>query len=86
MDANEEGDWERCLGGCSAAMQIYSILKNNAIVGQILRNQYGMLERERIQEIVEIVADSGLRLVNVVLKDEAEIEELARFVKEKYPG
>ena len=64
---------------------IYSILKNNEIVGQILRNQYGLLERERIQEIVEIVADSGLRLVNAVLKDETEIEEMARFVKEKYP-
>lgn len=64
---------------------IYSILKNNEIVGQILRNQYGLLERDRVQEIVEIVADSGLRLVNSVLKDETEIEEMARFVKEKFP-
>ena len=82
--SDEEGDW----GDASEDARgnaIYSILKNNEIVGQILRNQYGLLERERIQEIVEIVADSGLRLVNVVLKDETEIEELARFVKEKFP-
>ena len=64
---------------------VYAILKNNEIVGQILRNQYGLLERERIQEIVEIVADGGLRLVNALLKDESEIEEMARFVKEKFP-
>ncbi len=64
---------------------IYSILKNNEIVGQILRNQYGLLERERIRSIVEIVADSGLRLVNVILKDETEIEELALFVKDRFP-
>ena len=53
--------------------EIYSVLKNNEIVGQILRNQYGLLERQRVQEIVEIVADSGLRLVNAVLKDETEM-------------
>ena len=82
--ADEEGAWgDASVDGRGNA--IYSILKNNAIVGQILRNQYGLLERERIEEIVEIVADGGLRLVNVVLKDEAEIEELARFVKEKFP-
>ena len=34
---------------------------------------------------MEIVADSGLRLDNVVLEDETEIEELARFVNEKFP-
>ena len=82
--SDDEDDWtdssEDARGNA-----VYSILKNNAIVGQILRNQYGLLERERIQEIVEIVADSGLRLANAVLKDEAEIEDLARFVKEKFP-
>ena len=82
--SDDEGDW-RDASEDVRGNAIYSILKNNEIVGQILRNQYGLLERERIQEIVEIVADSGLRLVNVVLKDETEIEELARFVKEKFP-
>ena len=87
--ADDDEDWEDASEDASEDARgnaVYSILKNNAIVGQILRNQYGLLERERIREIVEIVADSGLRLVNAVLKDEAEIEELARFVKEKYPG
>lgn len=82
--SDDEADWEDASED-ARGNAIYSILKNNEIVGQILRNQYGLLERTRIQEIVEIVADSGLRLVNVVLKDETEIEELARFVKEKFP-
>lgn len=79
-----DGDWDAESAGAQANA-IYSVLKNNEIVGQILRNQYGLLERDRIREIIEIVADSGLRVVNSVLKDEKELEELARFVKEKFP-
>lgn len=60
---------------------IYRILKNNKIMGQILRNKHGVLERPKIEETVEVVADSGLRLVNFVLKDEEEIAEIARFIK-----
>ena len=82
--SDDEGDWEDASEDVRGNT-IYSIVKNNEIVGQILRNQYGLLERARIQEIVEIVADSGLRMVNVILKDETEIEDLARFVKEKFP-
>ena len=54
-------------------------------MGQILRNKYGNMERTRIEEIIEIVADSGLRLVNAVLKDENEIVRHARYIKNKYP-
>ena len=64
---------------------IYRILKNNRIMGQVLRNRHGNLEKSRIEEIVEIVADSGLRLVNLVLKDEEEIVSLAHYVHEQHP-
>ena len=48
----------------------YRILKNNEILGQVLRNKYGSLEKTKIEEIVETIADGGLRLVNIFLKDE----------------
>ena len=49
---------------------MYRILKNNSILGQILRNKYGILRKAQVREIVEIVADAGLRLVRLVLGDE----------------
>ena len=65
---------------------IYMILKNNKIMGQVLRNRYGTLEKTRIEEIVEVIADSGLRLVNFLLVDEDQIVQLARYYNEKDPA
>ena len=64
---------------------LYRILKNNEILGQVLKNKYGTLERAKIEEIVEEVADSGLRLINLVLKDEKEIADYARYLQKKHP-
>ena len=64
---------------------IYRILKNNEIMGQILRNRYGSLERMKIVEIIEIVADSGLRLVKLPLIDEDRITDEVRYLQKKYP-
>ena len=61
----------------------YRILKNSEIMGQILRNKYGTLNKPRVEEIIEIMAEGGLRLVNLVLKDENEILEMARYLKAK---
>ena len=69
-----------------AVNDIYRVLKSNQVLGQILRNKYGSLERAKIEEVVETITDGGLRLVNVVLKDEREIKRLALYVKEKYSG
>ena len=66
------------------ANDMYRILKCNKVLGQILRNQYGALERKKIEEIVEAIADGGLRLVNWVLKDENEIRDLAEYIRHKY--
>ena len=63
---------------------IYRILKNNEIVGQILRNKYGSLERLKIKEVIEIVADSGLRLVKLSLGEEF-ITDTAHYIHQKYP-
>ena len=54
-------------------------------MGQILRNKYGSLERRKIKEIIETIADGGLRLVNSALRDEDEIADCARYLHEKYP-
>ena len=63
----------------------YRILKNNKIMGQVLRNRHSNLERSKVEEIVEIIADSGLRLVNVLLKDDEEITALAVYIKKSKP-
>ncbi len=64
---------------------IYRIMKNNQIIGQILRNKYGSIKREKIEEIIREVADGNLRLINCVLKDEEEIAEMAHYLKAKNP-
>ena len=64
---------------------IYRILKNNEIMGQILRNKYGSLEKLKIKEVVEIIAESGLRLVKLGLIDKDWITGAAHYIHEKYP-
>ena len=61
----------------------YRMLKNNEILGQVLRSRYGRLTRHEITWIIETITQGGLRLVNDLLKDEREIEDLARFVSER---
>ena len=63
---------------------LYRILKCNKVLGQILKNQYGRLEKQKIEELIEVISDGGLRLVNWVLKDEQEIHDLAAYIHEKY--
>ena len=61
----------------------YRIMKNSEILGQILRNKYGSLERKRILEIIETIADGGLRIVRLILGHQKEMNELAVFIHEK---
>ena len=65
---------------------IYRILKNNKIMGQILRNKYGSLEKSKIKEIVEIVAESGLRLIKLLLVDENWTTDLVHFLQKRFPN
>ena len=69
--------------GDSPVNGIYRILKNNKIMAQVLRNKHGNLEKSKIEEVVEIIAHSGLRLINLVLKDEEEITKLAVYLHNK---
>lgn len=82
-DADEtDSDWtdaQEAMNSC------YRVLKNNDIMGQILRNKYGSLTIRKIEEVVEIIADGGLRLVNFVLKDEREIQDIAHYLQMRNP-
>lgn len=64
---------------------VYRILKNNEILGQILRNKYGSLRRQKISEIVETVADGGLRLVRLLIGDKERIHDFAMFLHNQFP-
>ena len=64
---------------------IYKIMTNNEILGQILKNKYGSLERGKIAEAIETIADGGLRLVRSFLGDQNEINQFAVFLHEQNP-
>ena len=49
------------------------------------RNKYGSLEKLKIKEVIETVADSGLRLVKLGLVDKNWIADAAHYIHEKYP-
>ncbi len=68
-----------------AVNDIYRIMKNSEILGQILRNKYGSLERSRIVEIIETIADGGLRLVRLFLGHQREMDDIAIFIHKKSP-
>ena len=61
------------------------VLKNNRVMGQVLRNRYGRLPRAKIEDIVELIADSSFRLINLYLKDEDEIHRLAASIHARHP-
>ena len=63
---------------------VYRILKNNEILGQVLRNKYGSLQQDKLREIIETIADGGLRLVRLLL-DKKQINEAAMFVHKRHP-
>ena len=64
---------------------VYRILKSNEILGQILRNKFGILPKDQIEEIIETISDGGLRLVNSFLENEKKISECATFIHTRFP-
>ncbi len=54
-----------------AMVDVYRSLKNMEILGQILRNKYGSLPREKIGEIVNVICNAGLRLVSICINRES---------------
>lgn len=61
---------------------ILRALKNMEIMGQILRNKYGSLSRDRLKEIIRTIADAGLRLVSAITSGES-IVRFEEFLVER---
>ena len=74
---------ERSLDDLSS--KVLRILKNNKILGQVLRNQSGKLKKGYVEEIIGSVADSSFQMINLVLKDEEEIRILAHQIQRQHP-
>ena len=60
---------------------LYKALKNMEILGQILRNKYGSLPREKIEEVIDFVTDVGLRLINELTNQESILSLESYFVE-----
>ncbi len=64
---------------------VLRVIRNNKILGQVLRTQYGKLPRHRIEDIVETIADSAFRLISLLLHDEDELHCIALHLQAQYP-
>ena len=70
----------------SIVNDVYRILKNNKIMGQILKNHYGTIEKTKVEEIISIIASSGLRLVKMTIQEEEEDRgQLILYIRDKHP-
>ncbi len=65
---------------------IYKIFKNNELLGHILKNRYGRMERDKIVEVIETISEGGLRLVGGLLSDGNEILGLATYLQHVNPN
>ena len=66
-------------------LAMYRIFMSNQILSQILRNKYGVLDKKRIEEIIETISDGGLKLTNCFLESEGKIQEIAKYFHKKIP-
>ena len=64
--------------------EVYQIMKNNEILGQVLRNKYGNLKIEKLSEIIETIGDGGLRIIKLFL-GKKEINYYASHIHERNP-
>ena len=62
---------------------VYKTLKNMEILGQIVKNKHGSIDTTKLYEMIEIILDSSLRLCGLFLLYDDEINELAKFIKDK---
>lgn len=80
LDSNTNDDDDDDLAVVEEANDWYRTLRNMDILAHVLRVRYGKLTKRKLGDIVETVAEGGLRLVNSILKDEDEIRQLAEYL------
>ena len=82
----EEADAEQQDNGETRIVNdVYRILKNNKIMGQILKNHYGTIEKTKVEEMISIIASSGLRLVKMTIQEEEDLGQLILYIRDKHP-
>lgn len=64
--------------------QIYRAQKNSEILSHILRNKTGELKIDKLEEIIEIICDSGLRVIKAFLFDDSDIDEFIRYIEKQF--
>lgn len=64
--------------------QVLQCNKNIEILSQILKNKSGSLKKKDIKEIVETICEAGLRMASILITEESEIEQAAKYVHELY--
>ncbi len=84
-DEGEQQNGESSADAVELVNDIYRVLKSNKVLGQVLRNKFGNLSRRKIEEIIEVICDGGLRCVNSMLADDDEIARLASAIKKAHP-
>ena len=63
--------------------EVFKIMKNNEIVGQILRNKYGSFTRSKLEDIVETMIAASFRSISVGVNDVQKLEEVIQFATQK---
>ena len=61
----------------------YRAIKNMEILSQILKNKYGSLEKKKVQEIIESIADAGLRMISFFLGNDAVVRDFVKFIEKR---
>ena len=61
------------------------MLRSIDVLGQVLRNKYGILQKDKIEDVIETIVDGGLRSISAVLNSQDRIDEAAIYLSEKYP-
>ena len=62
---------------------LYRSLKNMEILGQILKNKYGSLSKDTLEDIVTTIADAGLRIVTLIT-DVKSMRELEDYLVKRF--
>ena len=82
IDESEEAIREN---GDEIALLLYRLLKSTDVLGQVVRNRFGVINKVRLTEILEVIIDSGLRMAGVALWDDKQIGTFAREVHHRSP-
>ena len=57
------------------------IYRNSKIMGQVLRTKHGNINIKKLEEIIETIAEAGLRLIRISLMDEQQINRMKEAVR-----